>query len=1377
MPERDVRIRIFIDDKNIKALEQLNAGLQKAAVSEKALHKSMTGKNTAGRKQKKVLADDKKALKSLGDFLVSTDKKTKTWTQTIIKNIGKVAEWAIATGIIYGSIRTLRTAIDDIMEVEFAMAGLTKVMRDGENRSRTLKSELLELGHQYGELGTSVIDASTEWARLQLSTFEIAQNAETALLAQAVAEMEVVDATRYLIASMQQFEQTSLANIRTLDQWNELSNRMAVRAIDLAQATGRAGSVIHNTADSMQFLNGMTAALVQATGRSGQAIGTAIRTFGTYAYRMRSITVLEQSGIKVRNKATGALRSFADVLTQIAIQWDGYTDSQKRAIAQSIAGTRRQNEFITLMREFPEVLKATVIAAESFGSAQKESVILLDTAQKKAQQLRSGLQRLMATFLEVGPMKTFLDLLNGLINALIEAREVVIILGIGLTVFATKVAVVAIAGTKLGAAIKGLIAGFWILNPWLIAAVGGAVALGTAWRMFRKEIETTTDVLVVSTQKDAQQVIALQARVSQLDTLIKMYENLRQAQKESMGDEFEGRLKSIGQDIQSVARNIDSGFIFNTEKWGDSLTRAKEILGGIETDTERQRERTRQSLLGRVELLQRIIKLWETYESIIKKLPAAKAEFPGLDEKKFRQRALVESFEQTFGDIRKIIAKDLGDATDQIESLLLGTGLIATSVFKGNFVVNSQEAREAMQNLRATLATVEKALQSIAVSTGFRANIAAGVLSIEEIRASIERLNETNRHRAAMAVMAGASELNSLMLTRDAIDKSIKLVEDQIIVYQANGEAVDKLTSLLGKLETQQRNVNNRMIEAAKSQIGDAISEAVVLQRKALQDLSVADIQVAKGKRDNITATNLSIDVMEREGDALRAGIALRRLLGHATDDLERELKDLNAQIALEAELLDRLIAPQQRAREQRDALKKSDSEYQTILKGVTTELDRQTRAMAVDVSAVKIAQYRVDVLSRLLKLSKQYNITKDSEREIINSLAEAYSELNMARGESLEERLLEGLTRNRNEMERQMALSKAWGASDIALAQERIAMLERQRQQVKNSGLEEIEKKKQVKELTNELRDATNDLAVAEVTAARDSAEAWIESYEKRYDAWAKLLGRKLSRKGVMETLERIQQEMVDRWIRQAFAPIIEKLTKWEFQMLGISPEQMRRQEENKNKMIMALVTGGKAVQKSIVSGANYHAAAITSAMSGQAMPTLPGGIGVPGGGKVFGPPSPTPTPGAGATAAMYGIGLGPQILSNVKDWGTGRGGGVRAAGFGIGAGVGAMFGGPQGAALGGQLGQSLVSTLQDLKHAIWDDEERRRPQSETLRQQVGSAINRGTFGQASQITYYQEFNFNMGFMIPEREGIRKAAAILKSELLNINANVTVGA
>ena len=1359
MPERDIRIRLFIDDSNLKPLAAMTTLLQKAAAAEKTLERSSLRKNKAIQKQAQVVGKDNTALKNV-------EKSTRTWTQQIVKNIGKVAEWGIATGVVFGAIRTLRTAIDDIVDVEFAMAGLTKVMQDGGERAKVLRSELLQLGQQYGELGTAVIDASTEFARLQITNFEIAESTEAALLAQAIAEMEVVQASGFLIASMQQFEQTSLSNIRTLDQWNELSNRMAVRAIDLAQATARAGSVIHNAGDDMAFLNGMTAALVQATKRSGQEIGNAIRTFGTYTFRLRSVALLEKSGIKVRNEATGQLKSFADVISDTAIKWVLFTDVEKRAIAQAIAGTRRQNEFLTLMREYPEVLKATEIALNSFGSAQEESAILLDTAQKKAEQLRAGMQRMAAEFSNTKGIKILLDSLNALINAIIAARGFIVLLAGSLTLMALRSATAITVITKLRVALMGLAAAHPVLLALSVAAAAG-IAIYAA---LNKEAEDFLKTMLDMAQASVGLAKAEEQRAKRLEDLIALYRSnaqaLERASDPAKVKQITDTMGDLAKEIESAGQAADKAFRFDTSNAEASLTRATALIGVLKQSYDDLATSAREQIRENVTGTRRQVDAIEAY---IKVLDEGGNRFDAWS-------AAIESFGGT--------ALEAFDA-------LKDTSLFVTNAFAaGKIDGGAKAADKALKELNATLAELEDQLSRLDIKAAFQDAIQDVIdlkKLLQELRVEMDANTEAARHYAAIAQFGGATQVDTLRIAGEAIKGNIALVQEHIATLAAQGEETGKLEKILDGLNQQLAVNKNRITEAGVARRKENLAEFIKLRTEEIKVLSDVAIQRAKDNGNLVKATELEIEALRDTKAAYQSGILLSDAFGLSTHELQLEVDAINRSIALQTQRLNEVIKPGETMRRVTDLWKESEATLNKRIEENNAIMERQISIMQSTGTAEEtIARIRVNNAERNLALSKGYLRTIETEKELVNALKDAYAELDIAIRMRQFADTETGIQRLGEQIERQIELAKAWGATGVQAAQMRIEGIRAEGRAVVISSLTYKQKFAELLRLNEEMVDATHGLAVEEAKAATAATDAWIKEFERRADAWAKLLGKGLSRKGLFDTLERLQQEMVDRWIRSAFEPIINRLTKWEFQMLGISPEQLRIQEQNRNKVIIALRTGGNAVQSSIVTGANYHAAVIRAAMTNQPVPVIGGAqvspVTIPGihtNTGAVGPEGPLAA-GGGFNFGAAGLALAPFILANAQDFATGRGGGVRAAGSVAGGIAGGILGGgnPAAIAFGAQIGNELVGALQGLKNAIFDDtEERRRPQAETLRQQVSSASNRGTFGNAASITYYNEINVNMQMLIPDREGARRAAAIIKKELHSIDSNVSIGA
>lgn len=1356
---RDIRIKIFIDEQNIQALKQIDDQLTKAAKSEKKLKDESDRKTKSIKKQTSGLKDDKNAL-------AEVDKGTKTWTQNIVRNIGKVLEWAVATGVIYGSIRTLRAGIEDIVDVEYAMAGLTKVMKDGQERATGLRRPLLQLGHTYGELGEAVIEASTEWARLQLSTIEIAENARVSLLAQAVAEMQVTEATNYLIASMKQFEQSTLANLRTLDQWNELSNRMAVRAEDLARSAARAGSVINNAGDDMNYLNAMTAALVQSTGRSGQEIGNAIRTMGTYAYRVRTVTKLEeQAGIVIQNKA-GQHRRFSDIISSLSMKWDIYTDAERRMIAQAVAGTRRQNEFIALMKQFPEVLDASVIAWEAMGSAEKESAILLDTARKKADSFRAGLQMIAAEYGDalLPGMKSFLDLLNLLIKVLLNAKEIILMVAGAVVLLGVKALITSGIMLKLGLAIKGLVVGFASLNPWLIAVIAAAAVVGLAWRSLRREIENTTMETIELMQKERDVVGALRARGERLEWLAGKYEIVSAAVARTGDSKLKDVLRDLGKDIESAGRALDKGFRFNADKAAESLARVRDMIREIGVETEDQRSKAQQTARDEVNLLRQRVRFGEAFVE-------------NLESGMSKNLAFIKAFKSTFGDITNLLF--------EMTRHMKGTGLVGKLL--GQYLpADLKDAKEAVGTLNAALEEMENIVKTLEPPEKFFDGLEQAVDLAEklkevmrELRNEIDAMNEAARHATAMGEMAGDKQVDGLVRQADAIKRSIELTKERAKEFGEDEKAAIAFGKLLDTLNKRLLQTQNRIVEARRAMSFEEITEAVQKAREEFQQLASAQMEVASGLGENVKAAQLNIRSLELQRTAVASGIAAHQALGFATEDLEKDLADLNGEIALEKRLLGEVIGPQDEDRRAKDATTASEKLYGRYLNENNAVLNRRMDVMrASGASEEAIALARIAHITKMIRVSLGYNLELQTRIDLENELKDAVVDLDAAERARMERGIVAQYEREGQAIQRNLDLAKAYGASDVQMSQLRIAAIKDRVVSLQKSGMSYGQIFAEMIKLSDEMKDATNELKIAEIGAAREVTENWIKEYERRYKAWEKIIAKGLSRKGLLGTMERISEEMMSRWIQKSFGALIEKLTQWEMNVLGVSPEQIRVQDENRQKMIGALSQGGEQIRQQMVRGGAEAAGMIGAAMSGKAVGAPAGIPGLPGISQYAAPLGPPKPPTGWETAGAYGLAMGPQVISNAPDWLEGRGGGWRMAGYGAGAIAGGLIGGPGGAAFGGMVGQQLVGGIQQLYRALSDNtEELRSPSTETLREQVGGAINRGSFGQAAQYTYYIENNISMEYLIPNRQQARQVATIIKEELGDIDSNITVGA
>ena len=396
---------------------------------------------------------------------------------------GKVLLWSVATGAIYGSLQALRGAVETINDVDFALTGLRKVYAGNIADLGQMKRAAVDMAMAYGSGISDVLNGMRDWARQGYRARDVIELTRVSLLAQNIAEMDAVQATRYLTAALNQFDLEATQAITVLDTWNELSNRYAATTQDIAEGTARLGRTAHDAGLSIQEASAMVAVLVEQTKRSGQEIGTAMRTVLTYAYRERNVKELEKIGIYVRRER-GELLAMMDVLTQLSVKWEVLSDTQRQAIAEAF-GVRRVTEFRTLIQGMPAILEATRIAYDSQGSALRENIIFLDSLQVRYGRLKAALQALAVGTETQDTLKSIVSVLTSLVTV-VDKVGIKTIFAAGALVLITRYtqaysAALITFHTQMVLGTQAVAAGTVTMAAWQLQVNAATLALQRFW--------------------------------------------------------------------------------------------------------------------------------------------------------------------------------------------------------------------------------------------------------------------------------------------------------------------------------------------------------------------------------------------------------------------------------------------------------------------------------------------------------------------------------------------------------------------------------------------------------------------------------------------------------------------------------------------------------------------------------------------------------------------------------------------------------------------------------------------------------------------------------------------------------------------------------
>ncbi len=546
---------------------------------------AVAGTGKAQAKQSKVLTDatgkTRRYAKASDRARVSTQKLSKQadmtgkgflgLNDTLDKTIRKVALWTVSTTVIFGTLRAFGAAGRVITEHDTDMTNLRKVYSGAEDDLAGIEKTVIQVAKAMQSLNNAAFGAAVTVARTGRTGVDLIRLTSGALIAQNIAELEAADAVRFLNSALIQFRQETDQAIRVLDEWNELSNKTPATTLDLAQAVSVAGSVFKQAGSDIQFLNASTAALIEITAQSGSIIGKAERTMAIYAQRQSTVNLLSRMGIQVFEGVTDSFIGIDRLLTILAKKWKTLTDRERAALAQSIAGARRQQFFIALMENQDIVMANLQIQWKSFGSAIKENELFLKSISKRVDGLVNSLERLAIGLGDAGAVsiiKGVIRTLTDMVDALTEANGAMLLLAGGIGV--------------LAASFVGLQASMGPIGIFLLAVSSFIVTL----TLFNSVIDTTN-----KRQREFNEGIAkAQGNVSKLN-----------AQSEALRGMIEtlGNLEAAGEKkkIVAVLKSIDEitkelfgrDVITSVDNYAQAMNDLQEALKGVREETKKNK--------------------------------------------------------------------------------------------------------------------------------------------------------------------------------------------------------------------------------------------------------------------------------------------------------------------------------------------------------------------------------------------------------------------------------------------------------------------------------------------------------------------------------------------------------------------------------------------------------------------------------------------------------------------------------------------------------------------------------------------------------------------------------------------------------------------
>lgn len=334
--------------------------------------------------------------------------------------------WISVTALITTGVMQIKKAITATIEMNSAMTEVKMITNESAEAYAKLGENATDMAIKTGKSSEEAIRATRNWIKAGEDMQNAQLMAETTLMGSVLAETDVDNMQRYLVAPMKAWNVEAEDSMQILDKMNYGANQYAVSLQDVGESYSRASSVAKLYGNSLEQVGAMTLIAQDQTQLGGEVIGTAIRSISQRLGAMKDddgnvIPKLEEdlkslAGVDMRD-VNGEMRSTYDVIEDLASVYPTLTKEVQAYLLELTAGKRSSAIMASLLDNFDEVNKAkNMMETEALGSSEKMMNEYKKSLEYQANELKENVKLMYRTLIPDTELSGMFSSFNGFIT-------------------------------------------------------------------------------------------------------------------------------------------------------------------------------------------------------------------------------------------------------------------------------------------------------------------------------------------------------------------------------------------------------------------------------------------------------------------------------------------------------------------------------------------------------------------------------------------------------------------------------------------------------------------------------------------------------------------------------------------------------------------------------------------------------------------------------------------------------------------------------------------------------------------------------------------------------------------------------------------------
>ena len=355
-------------------------------------------------------------------------KETSSLLTNMATTMANTIKWGVASSVMntftgtvqkaYGYVKNLDGSLNDIRIVTGKSAEeMDKFAVKANNAAKAL-----------GQTTTNYTDAALIYYQQGLSDQEAAARAEVTLKTANVTGQTGAEVSEQLTAVWNGYKVNAEEAELYIDKLAAVAATTASDLEELSTGMSKVASAANTMGVDVDQLNAQLSTIVSVTRQAPESVGTALKTI--YA-RMSDLKLggtdedglglgdvsgtMESMGIDVMD-ATGNLRDMGEVIEDVAAKWGTWTEAQKTAMAQVMAGKRQYNNLMALFENWDMYEQAKATSENSAGTLQKQQDTYMESTEAHLKTLKAEWEDLYDSLLDADSINDIADLFSNLLS-------------------------------------------------------------------------------------------------------------------------------------------------------------------------------------------------------------------------------------------------------------------------------------------------------------------------------------------------------------------------------------------------------------------------------------------------------------------------------------------------------------------------------------------------------------------------------------------------------------------------------------------------------------------------------------------------------------------------------------------------------------------------------------------------------------------------------------------------------------------------------------------------------------------------------------------------------------------------------------------------